>query len=107
VSEVELATSYLAGYFPIRYKTTAAVAGALARATTFGLADDWFVRYRERELAVTPAHVQEAAIAHLDPSLLLVLAVGDAATIRVPMEAAGIGEVTVVAADAAPTESDR
>jgi zinc protease len=106
VSEVELATAYLAGVFPIRYETTAAVAGALARATTFGLPDDWFVRYRERVLAVTPGHVHAAAIAHLDPSRLLVLAVGDAVAIRAPMAAVGMGEMTEVAADAAPTEDE-
>ena len=106
-SEVELTTAYLAGVFPIRYETTAAVAGALARATTFELPDDWFVRYREGVLAVTPAQVHAAASAHLDPSRLLVLAVGDAAAIRGPMEAAGIGQVTVVAADSEPTEEAR
>jgi zinc protease len=107
VSEVELATAYLAGVFPIRYETTAAVAGALARATTFGLGDDWFVRYRDRVLAVTPAQVHAAANAHLDPSRLLVLAVGDAAAIRGPLETVGIGPVTSVAVDAEPVESEQ
>jgi zinc protease len=106
-SEVELATAYLAGVFPIRYETTAAVAGALARATTFGLDDDWFARYRERVLAVTPEEVHAAARTHLDPSRLLVLAVGDAGAIRAPLEGVGIGDVTVVAADAEPTGDDR
>jgi zinc protease len=106
-SEVELATAYLAGVFPIRYETTAAVAGALARATTFGLDDDWFARYRERVLAVTPEEVHAAARTHLDPSRLLVLAVGDAGAIRAPLGGVGIGDVTVVAADAEPTGDDR
>jgi zinc protease len=106
VAEVELATAYLAGVFPIRYETTAAVAGALARATTFGLADDWFARYRDRVLAVTPELVHAAARTHLDPSRLLVLAVGDPTVIAGPMEAGGLGAVTAVTADAEPTELD-
>ncbi len=106
-SEVELATAYLAGVFPIRYESTAAVAGALARATTLDLPEDWFVRYRERVLAVDAEAVHAAARAHLDPTRFLVLAVGDPGTIAAPLRAAGLGDVTVVAADSDPTEDDR
>lgn len=104
-SEVDLATSYLAGVFPIRYETTAAVAAALARATTFALPDDWFARYRDRVLAVTPDAVHAAAQTHLDPSRLLVLAVGDPAVIAAPLASAGVGAVRTVAAESEPSES--
>jgi zinc protease len=103
-SEVELATSYLAGVFPIRYESTAAVAAALARSTTFSLADDWFARYRERVLAISPEAVHAAARLHLDPERLLVLAVGDPAVIAGPLAEAGCGPVRVVDADEDPTE---
>jgi zinc protease len=105
-SEVELATAYLAGVFPIRYESTAAVAAALARATTFALPDDWFVRYRDRVLAVTPEAVHAAARTHLDPARLLVLAVGDPDVIAAPLAAAGVGPVTTAASDDDPTERD-
>ncbi len=103
-SELELATEYLAGVFPIRYESTAAVAAALARATIFGLGDEWFREYRQRIRAVTAAGVHAAARTHLDPAGVLVLAVGDPSVIDVPLRNAGIGDLTVVTADADPTE---
>jgi len=104
-SEVELATEYLAGVFPIRYETTAAVAGALAGATMFGLPDDWFTTYRARIRAVTPADVHAAARAHLDPARLLVLAVGDAPVIEGPLAALGFAPVERHASDDDPAEA--
>lgn len=104
-SEVALATEYLAGVFPIRYETTSAVASALAGATMFGLPADWFATYRDRIRAVTPAQVHAAAQAHLDPSRLLVLAVGDATVIEGPLGALGIAPVERHASDADPAEA--
>ena len=75
-------TEYLAGVFPIRYETTAAVAGALAAATLFELPADWFSGYRHACARSRPSIVHAAARAHLDPSRLLALAVGDAAADR-------------------------
>lgn len=103
-SEVELATEYLAGVFPIRYETTAAVAGALAAAVLYALPDDWFSSYRARVRAITPALVHAAAVAHLDPSRLLALAVGDAATITAPLDALGLGTLESHPGDHDPTE---
>lgn len=105
VSEVALATAYLAGVFPIRYETTASVAGALAAATMFGLPADWFATYRDRIRAVTPADVQAAARAQLDPSRLLVLAVGDGPVIEGPLGALGFAPVERYASDDDPAEA--
>lgn len=104
-SEVELATEYLAGVFPIRYETTAAVAGALAGATMFGLPEDWFTTYRGRIRAVTPADVHAAARAHLDPARLLVLAVGDAPVIEGPLATLDFAPVERHASDDDPAEA--
>lgn len=103
-AEVSLATDYLAGVFPIRFESTAAVAGALANATTFGLPDDWFSTYRDRIRAITPAQVHAAAQTHLHPDRLLVLAVGDAPAIADSVAAQGVGPVTTVAAEYDPAE---
>ncbi len=103
-SELALATDYLAGVFPIRYESTDAVAGALAHATVFGLPDDWFTTYRERVRALDVQDIHAAAREHLDPSRLLVLAVGDPVAIREPLQALGIGETRVVPAEHDPAE---
>lgn len=99
MDEMELATKYLGGVFPIRYETTGAVAGALAMANVYGLADDYFGTYRDRIAAVTPAHVLAAARAHLHPEELQVLAVGDASAIEGPLAALQLGALSVTNAD--------
>jgi zinc protease len=93
--ELSLATAYLDGVFPIRYETTNAVAEAIAVAQVHGLGDDYYTRYRERIRAVTAEDVLHAARKSLHPEKLLVVAVGDAAAIRAPMEQLGAGEVSV------------
>jgi zinc protease len=93
--ELSLATAYLDGVFPIRYETTNAVAQAIAIAQVYGLRDDYYTRYRERIRAVTADDVLRAARNFLHPERLLVLAVGDAAAIRAPMEQLDAGPVSV------------
>jgi zinc protease len=89
--ELSLATSYLDGVFPIRYETTAAVAGALANQVIYGLPDDYFDTYRTRIRGVTAESVRGAAQRHLDPSRLQAVVVGDPAVVRQPLEDLGFG----------------
>jgi zinc protease len=93
--ELSLATAYLDGVFPIRYETTNAVAQAVAIAQVYGLGDDYYTRYRERIRAVTADDVLRAAQNVLHPEKLLIVAVGDAAAIRGPMEQLGVGAVAI------------
>jgi zinc protease len=80
--ERSLAVNYLAGVFPIRYETTAAIASALAAMRVFGLPADYFETYRDRILAVTADEVLSAAQQHLQPSQLQVVALGEASAIE-------------------------
>src|SRR5258708_39691615 len=68
--ELSLATSYLDGVFPIRFETTAAVAGSLANQVIYGLPLDYFDSYRAHIRAVTADSVLAAARRHLAPSRL-------------------------------------
>jgi zinc protease len=97
--ELDLATKYLAGVFPIRYETTAAVASALTFATVYGLPDDYFSTYRDRITAVTREDVLRVARAHLHPEALQILVVGDASTVVEPLRALELGTLTVTTAD--------
>ncbi len=97
--ELDLATKYLAGVFPIRYETTGAVASALAVATVYELPDDYFSTYRGRISAVTRGDVLAAARAHLRPEALQILAVGDATTITEPLAALQLGTPSVTTAE--------
>jgi zinc protease len=93
--ELSLATSYLDGVFPIRYETTDAIAAALANVVIYGLPDDYFDRYRDRVRGVTATDVLVAARTHLYPDRMQIVAVGDPATIRAPLELLGVGPVAV------------
>jgi zinc protease len=93
--ELSLAVSYLVGVFPIRFETTAEVAGGLANVEIFRLPSNYFDTYRERVQAVTAEDVLRVARAHLNPSRLQVVVCGDADQIRGPLEALGVGPVIV------------
>lgn len=94
-AELSLAVSYLIGVFPIRFETTAEVAGGLANVEIFRLPSNYFDTYRDRVAAVTADDVLRVARKHLDPSRLQVVVVGDADAIREPLAALGVGPVHV------------
>ncbi len=89
--ELMLASSYLAGVFPIRYETTGAIARALAAMRIYGLPDDYFDSYRDRVLGVRPSDVLRAAREHLHPDSLQLLVVGNPDVVRGPLEELGCG----------------
>lgn len=93
--ELSLATSYLDGVFPIRFETTAAVAGALANQVIFGLPHDYFDSYRTHIRSVTVDSVLRAAQRHLDPSRMQVVVVGDASLLRDQLEELAFGPLVV------------
>lgn len=89
--ELSLATSYLAGVFPIRYETTAAIARALGAMVVYGLPGNYFDTYRDRVLAVSTSDVLRAAREFLHPEELQLVAVGDPAAMREPLAAMNLG----------------
>lgn len=93
--ELTLATNYLVGVFPIRFETTAAIAGALAALVRYELPENFYDTYRDLMRAVTPAEVQRVARQHLDPSALQLLAVGNPEAIQQPLADLGFGPLTV------------
>jgi zinc protease len=95
--ELTLATSYLAGVFPIRYETSEAVASGLASLTVFGLPNDYFTSYRSEILGVTTKEVQHAAKTFLHPSELCIVVVGNPEIVAPQLSALGLGAVAVSA----------
>jgi zinc protease len=93
-AELSLATSYLVGVFPIRFETTAEVAGGLANVEIFRLPSDYFDTYRDRVRAVTADDVLRVARTHLDPARLQTVVVGDP-SIRDTLASLDLGPVTV------------
>jgi zinc protease len=103
-AELTLATSYLDGVFPIRFESTTAIANALASVVTYGLPNDYFDRYRASIRSVTASQVLEAARAHVRPEHLQIVAVGDPALVRGPLEQLDLGPVRAYDAEGRPTD---
>jgi zinc protease len=93
--ELSLAVSYLDGVFPIRFETTAAIAGGLANVEIFRLPSNYFDTYRERVRAVSADDVLRVARTHLDPNRLQIVVVGPPEVLQPALEALAIGPVSV------------
>lgn len=91
--EVANARDYLAGIIPLELQTTGQLADRIAELVTFDLPDAYFADYRDRILAVTPEEVHRAAREHLRPGDLTIVVVGNARSIRTPVEELGIAPV--------------
>ena len=104
VTDAELAAArdYLVGVFPLRFETPGAVVGALgglfvqraARTTSWPATAARSRRSRSRTSS-------KAAQDHIHPDRLAIVAVGDADAVAAELEAAGFGELEVIARGAA------
>lgn len=95
-AELDAARDYLIGVFPLRFETSAQVAGALAGLVVHGLPDDELDRYRPAVACVGAQDVRTAAAAHIDPDRASIVVVGDVSKFEAPLREAGYGEVEVV-----------
>lgn len=93
--ELTLARDYLEGVFPIRYETTAAIASALATLVIHDLPADYYDTYRKNIHNVSADLVLQAATAHLHPSELQTVVVGDAEMIQNSLADSKFGELIV------------
>jgi len=94
--ELDAARDYLVGVFPLRFETSAQVAGALSGLVIHGLPDDELDRYRPTIAAVTAEDVQAAAVSHIRPAGASIVVVGDVSRFEDSLREAGYGEVEVI-----------
>ena len=95
-AELDAARDYLIGVFPLRFETSAQVAGALAALIVQDLPDDELDRYRPTIAAVSADDVLAAARAHIHPERASIVVVGDVSKFEEPLREAGYGEVEVI-----------
>lgn len=100
--EIGVATSYLAGVFPLRMETTGQIASRVAATVVFDLPADYYHSYRDRVREVTRDQAAEAARRHIRPDELCTVVVGEADEVVPALEALGIGPVTVHTDEGAP-----
>jgi zinc protease len=93
--EASAARDYAAGVFGIQLETSSQIASRLTQLVVFGLADDYYHRYRDDVRAVTAEAAAAAARRHIRPGEAQVVVVGDAAQVVSPLEALDLGPVDV------------
>jgi predicted Zn-dependent peptidase len=96
-AERDTAVQNLVGVAPLQYETAAAVAGTLADQVEQHLPDDYQAQLYARLAETGTAEATAAVIAAFPENRLVTILVGDAAQIKAPVEALGIGDVEVVA----------
>jgi len=95
-AERDIAVHNLVGVGPLKYETAAAVAGTLADQVEQHLPDDYQAQLYARLAETGTAEATAAVVAAFPRKRLVTILVGDASQIKAPVEALGIGEVTVV-----------
>ncbi|WP_435208596.1 M16 family metallopeptidase [Streptomyces sp. bgisy034] len=98
-AERDFAVQNLVGVAPLKYETAASVANTLADQVEQHLPDDYQATLYQQLAATGTVEATAAAVSAFPVDRLVTILVGDAAEIREAVEALGIGEVTVVAAE--------
>ncbi len=101
VEEAELARarSYRALSFPRPFATAGGTSAMLSRMWMDGLTPDYFTGFTGRVMGVSPRDFQQAARRYVDPKQLVVVVVGDRATIEKDVRALKLGPVEVLTVD--------
>lgn len=98
-AERDVAVQNLVGVAPLKYETAAAVASTLADQVEQYLPDDYQATLYQQLAATGTVEATAAAVNAFPVDRLVTVLVGDAAEIKEPVEALGIGNVTVVSAE--------
>lgn len=100
--ELEDAKQSMILRFPSRFETPAQIAGQLSSMVLYNLGDNYFNTFIDNIRKVTAANVQRVAQKYLSPDLLSIVIVGDAATIKEPLEKLGYGNAMVLTSEGVP-----
>lgn len=98
-TDEELAASrdYISGVFPLRFETTNQIASQISEIIIYNLPNDYHTTYRDQIRSVNYEQVMDAVQRCIRPDEITVLVVGDAKTIRNPIE--NLGSVPVEVRD--------
>jgi predicted Zn-dependent peptidase len=89
-TELGLAATGSARQLPGMFETSGAVLDGIAKIVEYKRSDDYYTRLPDRYRAMTAADLDTAARAKIDPSRIVWVVVGDAATIRPQLTKLGL-----------------
>lgn len=92
ITDAELAAGQgdVLGSWPVRFEQPGYLLDRTVDVRRYGLPDDWMATYTDRVRAVSLEQAQEAWNSRIDPDNFIILVVGDAATVRAPLEELGM-----------------
>jgi zinc protease len=91
--EVERAKNFLAMRYPAGFQSVSGIAGRLADMVLYDLPADYFNRFVDSVLAVTPADVERVARQYIDPENVAIFVVGDRAVIEQQVRDQALGPI--------------
>ncbi len=94
--ELTRGKNYEALSFPGNFESVSGIAGNLEDIAIYDLPRDYFNQYVERILAVTQRDVRDVARKYIVPDQMLVVVVGDRATIESDIRALNLGPVRIM-----------
>jgi zinc protease len=94
--ELELGRAALTRGYPRNFETADQIARAVAQLALYGLPDDYFTTFVPKMLALDEKTVTRAAEAHIDPSRLLTVIVGDREKLSPSLAALELGDASEV-----------
>jgi zinc protease len=94
-SDLVLARDFLTRSVVRSFETPGQIAAQLANLVLYGLPDDYFKTYIQKVERVTADDVKRSAQKYLDPDSMIIVVVGDVATVRTGLEKLGHGPVVV------------
>jgi predicted Zn-dependent peptidase len=100
--ELDFSKKGAVGGFALSFETPAQIAGALQNIVLYGLPDDYYRTYLQNIDKVSLDDVNRVASKYLKMKNMIVLVVGDLASIRPGIEKLNLGPVTVLDVDGKP-----
>ncbi|MCK6503091.1 insulinase family protein [Myxococcota bacterium] len=95
-AELDNARGYLLGTWPLRFENPGTLMSETVAIWRYGLPEDWLRGTPDAVRAVTVEQAQAAWTTRVDPAQLDILVVGDAATVRAPLQALGLPVVDML-----------
>jgi len=96
-AELALGRAALTRGYPRSFETADQIARAAAQLSLYGLPDDYFSTFVPKVLSLTAADVTRAAAAHLDPSRMVAVIVGDREKLASSLSTLELGDASEVA----------
>jgi predicted Zn-dependent peptidase len=103
MAELRKAKRYLELQLPGEFETSRDIADQLVAVAVYHLPLDYYNTYQAHIAAVTRADVQRVARTYIDPSHMVIVVVGDRASIEAPLRATNVGPIRDRGLDGLPT----